>query len=98
MANAIQDGVGQGRIADGLKPMLHGQLACDDCGSAAVAVFEAFQQVTALRDGEDGKAPIVDDQHIHAGDGLEDALKAAIAKQRQEKAQPWVIRRFSHGM
>ena len=30
-----------------------------------------------VRGGEDGKAPIVDDQHIHAGDGLEDAFMAA---------------------
>ncbi len=27
--------------------------------------------------GEDGEAPVVDDQHIHAGDGFEDAFMAA---------------------
>ena len=48
MANAIGDGIGQGRIADGLVPMLDGQLAGDDGGGAAVPVFEDFQQVAAL--------------------------------------------------
>ena len=48
MANAVEDGIGEGRVADGLVPVLDGQLACDDCGGAAVAVFEDFQQVSAL--------------------------------------------------
>ena len=74
--NAIEDGVGQGWVADRFVPVLDGQLAGDDGGAAAVAVFEDFQEVTLLGGGEDGKAPIVDDQHIHAGDGLEDAFVA----------------------
>ena len=37
---AIEDGICQGWVADGLVPMLDRQLACDDCGSAAVAIFE----------------------------------------------------------
>ena len=48
MANAIGDGVCQGRIADGFVPVLDGQLACDDGGGAAMTVFEDFQQVAAL--------------------------------------------------
>ena len=77
MADAIQDGTGQGWVADGLVPVFDRQLAGDDGGSAAVAVFEDFEEVAALGGGEDGKAPIVDYQHIHAGDGLEDAFVAA---------------------
>ncbi len=42
-----------------------------------MAVFEDFQQVAALWGGQDGKALIIDDQHLHAGDGFEGALKAA---------------------
>ena len=80
--NAVEDGVGQGWVAGGLMPVLDRQLAGDNCGGAAVAVFEDFQQVTALRGGEDGEAPIVDDQHIHAGDGLEDAFMAAPISKR----------------
>ena len=75
--NAVEDGVGQGWVAGGLVPVLDGKLAGDDCGGAAVAVFEDFQEVTALRGGQEGKAPIVEDQHVHAGDGLEDAFVAA---------------------
>ena len=43
-----------------------------------MAVFEEFQKVTPLRCGDDSEASIIDDQHIHLGDGLENAFVAAI--------------------
>ena len=46
---AVEDGVCEGGVADGFVPLVNGELACDDGGGAAVAVFEDFQQVTALR-------------------------------------------------
>ena len=45
---AIEDGVGQSWITDGLVPVFDGQLAGDDCGGTAVAVFEDFQKGTPL--------------------------------------------------
>jgi hypothetical protein len=78
MNETIEDGVGEGWVSDGLVPVLDWQLASDDCGGAAMAVFEDFHEVTTLWRGEDRKAPIVDDQHLHAGDGFEDAFMAAI--------------------
>ena len=47
--NAVEGGLGQGWVAGGLKPVRDGPLAGDDCGGAAVAVFEDCLQVTALR-------------------------------------------------
>ena len=80
----IEDCIGQGWVSDCFVPVLDRHLAGDNCGCATVAVFEDFQQVTALRGGQDGEAPIVDDQHIHAGDGFEDAFMAAIATGKSE--------------
>ena len=48
MDKAVQDGIGQGRIADGLVPVFDRELAGDDHGAAAVAIFEDLQQVTPL--------------------------------------------------
>ena len=45
MDESVQNSIGQGRIADGLVPVLDRELAGDDRGAAAVAVFEDFQQV-----------------------------------------------------
>ena len=84
MNQTIQDGIGEGRIADCLVPVLDWQLACNDGGSPAMAVFEDFQKVTALGSGQDGEAPIVDDQHLHARDGFKDTLVPAIAPSEGE--------------
>ncbi len=46
---AVQDGIGQGRIADRFVPVLHRELTGNDRGAAAVAVFEDFQQVAPFR-------------------------------------------------
>ncbi len=50
-----------------------------------MAVFEDFQEVTTLWRGQDGQAPIIDDQHLHACDGFEDELMAAIAPGEGER-------------
>ena len=44
---AVEDGIGVGRIADELMPAFDGQLAGDDGGTPAVAVVEDFQDVVA---------------------------------------------------
>ena len=49
-----------------------------------MAVFQDFQEVSALHGVEDRKAPIVDDQHVHAGDGLEGAFMAATPAGKRE--------------
>jgi hypothetical protein len=48
-------------------PVVDGQSAFINRGGAPMAVFADFRGVSAIRDRQDGKCPIVDDQHIHAG-------------------------------
>ena len=51
MDEAIEDGVGIGRVADHGVPVVDGQLAGDDGGAAAVAFLEDLEKVVAgLRD------------------------------------------------
>jgi hypothetical protein len=45
---AVQDGVGDGGVADPLVPAFAGKLAGDHRGSGAVAVFEDLEQVMPL--------------------------------------------------
>ena len=44
----VQDGVGQGRIADDLVPTLDRHLAGDHDGAGVVAILDDLQQVAAL--------------------------------------------------
>ncbi len=52
MNDTVQDRVGEGRIADQVVPTIHGNLAGDQCGAAAVALFDDRQQIVPLFGGE----------------------------------------------
>ena len=40
----VEDGVGQGRVADGVVPLLDGELAGDHGRADAIAVLDDFEQ------------------------------------------------------
>ena len=84
MDEAVEDRIRQRRIADGLMPMLDRELAGDDGGAAAMAVFEDFQQIAALRWSEDSQAPVIEDQHIQFGDCLEHAGVTSVTSGQSE--------------
>ncbi len=48
MYQAVEDGIGEGRVTDGGMPFFDRQLAGGQGGAESVPVFEDFQQVTAL--------------------------------------------------
>jgi len=58
---AIENGIGVGWIADDVVPFVDRQLAGDDGRSAAIALFEDFQEIVARLGGERFEAPIVQD-------------------------------------
>jgi hypothetical protein len=39
----IENGIGQGRIPDGLIPVLYWKLAGDDRGSCVITIFQEFE-------------------------------------------------------
>ena len=61
---AVEDGVGEGRIADDLAPLLDRNLAGDDRGSELMGILEDFEEIALLGFGERRQAPIVQDQEL----------------------------------
>ena len=59
MEQAVKDRVRQGRIPQGLMPMLHGELAGNHGRATAVAVFQEFKDVAAVLVTEGGKSPVI---------------------------------------
>ena len=55
--DAVEDGVGQSWVADQVVPAVHGDLAGDQRGAAAVAILDDLQQVVALLGGRAARAP-----------------------------------------
>ena len=73
----IEDGVGDGRVADQFVPVIDGKLAGDD-GRGSSMPIEDFQKVTPLVERERRKAPVVQDQELDARQPLEEAAVASI--------------------
>ena len=48
MDEAVEDGIGEGGVADEFMPLLDRQLRGDDGGTESMAVIEDVEQVTAL--------------------------------------------------
>ena len=63
---AIEDGVGAGRVADDVTPLLDRNLAGDDRRSALMAVFQDFEEIALLGLCERRQTPVVQDQELDA--------------------------------
>ena len=61
---AVEDGIGQRRLADIVVPMIDRQLTGDQRGSAVMPVLDDFHEVVALWPVERLYAPVVEDQQI----------------------------------
>jgi hypothetical protein len=60
----VEYGIGQRGAGEVLVPVLDGQLAGDEGGTAAVAVFQDLEQVPAFGVRERSEAPVVEDQQL----------------------------------
>ena len=78
MDDAIEDGVGESRLADDLVPLVERELAGDERGASAIAVLDDLHQVAPLVGGEPIRPPIVEDQQIGLDQGAEQAGEATI--------------------
>jgi len=76
---AIEDGVGEGRIADHVVPVIDGHLARDDGGSLLIAILDDLQEIAALLVAELLRPPVVEDEQVGSGGCLEDLGIASVA-------------------
>ena len=65
-------------------PFVDGDLAGDDCRSAAIALFEDFEEVMACGGIERFEARIVEDEQLHTAERAQQADVAAIAAGERE--------------
>ena len=75
---AVEDGVGDGRIVEPGMPVVDGQLAGDDRGLVGAAIVDDFEQVVARGLVERRHAPVVEDQHVHPCELAEQPPETAV--------------------
>lgn len=78
MDDAIEDGVGDGRLADHFVPCRHGELGSDQSGFPAVTFFEDFQEVETLLIIEAVRAPVVENEQLDACKFVDHAWEATV--------------------
>ena len=76
--DAIEDGVGESRVADDIVPLVEGELAGNERRAAAIAVLDDLHQIAPLVGGEPVRAPVVEDQQIGLDQGAEQAGEATV--------------------
>ena len=89
LQEAVEDRVGEGRIADVFVPVLEGELTGDEGGTDADAVVEEFEQVVALARSEGRDGEVVDDDELELGERGESFTERAVGMaERQFLEQP----------
>src|SRR5437868_12150607 len=81
---AVQNGVGVGRIGDNFMPFVDRDLAGQDGRSSAVALFEDFVEIAAGAAVERFETPIVEDEELSAVEASHDAGMAPVAAGQRE--------------
>ena len=76
---AVEDGVGDGGIADLLVPVIHGKLTGEDGGGMAVPLLDDLQKIPSFGVGHGGETQIVNHQDMGLGKLADDLSIAAIA-------------------
>src|ERR1700689_3048966 len=84
VGEAMEDGVGVGRVADHLVPFVDWDLAGEDGRASAVAFFEDLVEIAAGAAVERGEGPIVEGEELNAGEATHDAGVAAVAARQGE--------------
>ena len=91
--DAVQDGVGQGWVADDVVPAVDRRLAGDDQRPGVVAILDDLQQIALLFGGQRLRPPIVQDQQVDPGELLEQPgippVAASQAKAANSRGTLW---------
>ena len=85
--NAVEDGVGVGRVANDLVPFVDQNLAGQDGRAAAIALFEDLIEVATGPGVERFQAPIVEDQELHAVERAHGPDIAAVAARHRQLSE-----------
>ena len=66
--DAVEDGVGEGRIADDVVPLRDRNLTGDQERVVVVAILDDFEQIAALFCSQDLGSEIVQDEDVNTGE------------------------------
>ena len=87
MNEAVEDGVGECRVADDVVPLLDRGLAGDDGRADAVPVLEDFEQIVPVLGAERGEPPVVEHEDLGLGERFEQVRITTVGAGDGERAE-----------
>ena len=84
MDQPVADSIGDGGVGDDGVPVLGFKLTGDDGGGISIPVLEDFEEVFALRRGQDFKAEIIEDEDVGFGKAAQEGEVSAISPSLSE--------------
>ena len=78
MHQPVEDGIGEGVIADGGIPLVDGELAGYQGGGGLIAVIHEGHEVMALSGVEGVHAPVIEDEQLGLGERVQELVVAAV--------------------
>jgi hypothetical protein len=88
--DAIEDGIGERRIADDVMPAIDRHLAGEKNRTGVVAVLDDFEQVAGLVRRERLRTPIVEDEKFDPAEGAQQFGVTPVAAREGERGEePW---------
>jgi hypothetical protein len=82
---AVEDGIGNGRIADLLAPVVHRELTGDKGGGMAMPLFDHLQEVSSFRVGHRSQPKVVNHQEMSFGEFSDGFAVASVSSGYEEK-------------
>src|SRR5262245_53721445 len=79
MDEAIEDGIGEGGIADEIVPGFDRELAGNQRRRAAMSILDDLHEIVALTGVETVGTEVVEDQQIDLGQRTKETVEAAVA-------------------
>ena len=78
MHQPITDGVGEGRIADALVPVAHGELPGQERGPGPMAIVHDLEEVSSFPVRQGRESPIIHHEQIRPGEFCQEGRIAPI--------------------
>ena len=84
MHQPVENGVGDGGVAQIVVPAFPWQLTGDDGGPRAIAILEDLEQIVSVAIGDGPESPVVEHQDVDAGEAPQDGDVGAVrVRERQ---------------
>ena len=98
MHQAVEDAVGDGRIANLLVPLRHGQLAGEHRRAPPVAVIADLQKQAPLQIPQRVHGEVIHHQQVHLGERRQVAAQAAVGLRLLQVAEQFPRRAVQHAI